>query len=229
MAAEPDAGADGELRPVRPPKRPTGCSTRPRCPVRRRPISRSAKNLYAMLTGRVTSLTGDARITPAGDAYVPLGMSRAEGRMREFDFYAADSLAHDAELSRSAPALRYVLALPFYPTNNSYTTVSEAESVRRLGVGNLFKPGTLTGTKTELRAVSGRAPTPTTPTATTSRRASGSRGSFQHGSGGLGRLIFGSEEGDSVIRARRRDGLPAAGHVGLHRNVRRQPGNLRST
>src|SRR6185295_10437463 len=39
-----------------------------------------AKNLYAMLTGRVTSLAGDARITPAGDKYEPLGLSRAEGR-----------------------------------------------------------------------------------------------------------------------------------------------------
>src|SRR4030095_15177257 len=37
-----------------------------------------AKNLYAMLTGRVTSLAGDARINPAGDKYVPLGLSRAE-------------------------------------------------------------------------------------------------------------------------------------------------------
>ena len=38
-----------------------------------------AKNLYAMLTGRISSLTGDARITPEGDQYVPLGLSRAAG------------------------------------------------------------------------------------------------------------------------------------------------------
>jgi len=50
-----------------------------------------AKNLYAMLTGRITSLAGDARINPAGDQYVPLGLSRAEGRMREFNVYVADS------------------------------------------------------------------------------------------------------------------------------------------
>ena len=50
-----------------------------------------AKNLYAMLTGRITQLAGDARINPAGDAYVPLGLSRAEGRMREFNFFVADS------------------------------------------------------------------------------------------------------------------------------------------
>ena len=43
--------------------------------------------------------------------------------------------------------MRYVLALPFYPMNNSYTTVTEAGLYGMSGVGNLFKPGTLTGTK----------------------------------------------------------------------------------
>ena len=66
-----------------------------------------AKNLYAMLTGRITSLAGDARINPAGDQYVPLGLSRAEGRMREFNFFVADSwrVEPDRDLERR-PALR---------------------------------------------------------------------------------------------------------------------------
>ncbi|MGH9386802.1 MAG: carboxypeptidase regulatory-like domain-containing protein [Vicinamibacterales bacterium] len=105
-----------------------------------------AKNLYAMLTGRITSLTGDARINPAGDAYAPLGRSRAEGRMREFDFFAADSWRATPSLTISG-GVRYVLALPFYPLNNSYTTVTEQSLYGISGVGNLFKPGTLTGAK----------------------------------------------------------------------------------
>ena len=44
-----------------------------------------------MLTGRITSITADARINEAGDTYVPLGKSRAAGRMREFDFFFADT------------------------------------------------------------------------------------------------------------------------------------------
>src|SRR5207245_7048230 len=66
----------------------------------------TAQALYGMLTGRITSLAGDARINPAGDAYVPLGPSKAQGRMREFDFYAADQWRVSANLTLSA-GLRY--------------------------------------------------------------------------------------------------------------------------
>ena len=138
-----------------------------------------AKNLYAMLTGRITSLAGDARITPAGDSYVPLGLSRAEGRMREFDFYAADSWRMSPNVTVSA-GLRYVLALPFYPTNNSYTTVTRSRPVRRFRGRQSVQARDADRHEAKLRAVSRRAPTPTTPTATTSRRAPGSRGSCRH-------------------------------------------------
>ena len=67
LAAEPDAGADGELRPAGDRSGGRRCSTRRTSRARRRPTSRRRKNLYAMLTGRVTSLAGDARITPEGD------------------------------------------------------------------------------------------------------------------------------------------------------------------
>ncbi len=56
-----------------------------------------------MLTGRITTLTGDARINAGGDAYNLLGKSRAEGRMREFNFFASDSWRLRPS-SRSAPA-----------------------------------------------------------------------------------------------------------------------------
>ena len=42
-----------------------------------------AKRLYAMLTGRITRLTGDARINAGGDAYNLLGASRAFSNRRE--------------------------------------------------------------------------------------------------------------------------------------------------
>ena len=105
-----------------------------------------AKNLYAMLTGRVTQLAGDARINEAGDTYVPLGLSRAAGRMREFNFFVADSWHATNRLTISG-GVRYVLALPFYPTNNSYTNVTEAQLYGISGDGNIFKPGTITGSK----------------------------------------------------------------------------------
>jgi hypothetical protein len=107
-----------------------------------------ARNLYAMLTGRISSLTGDARINAAGDAYNLLGKSRAEGRMREFNIFMSDSWRVRPSLTVSA-GLRYVLQNPFYPTNDSYTTLTVASLYGRSGVGNIGMPGTLTGTRPE--------------------------------------------------------------------------------
>src|SRR5207249_1376749 len=82
----------------------------------------------------------------AGDQYVPLGESTAQGRMREFDFYVSDAWRVRPNLTINA-GLRYMLQLPFYPRNNSYTTVSEAALYGVSGLGNLFAPGTLGGAK----------------------------------------------------------------------------------
>jgi hypothetical protein len=105
-----------------------------------------AKNLYAMLTGRITTLTGDARINASGDAYNLLGLSKAEGRMREFNFFASDSWRLRPSVTISA-GLRYVMQNPFYPTNDSYTTMTPAALYGVSGEGNLFMPGTLTGSR----------------------------------------------------------------------------------
>lgn len=105
-----------------------------------------AKNLYAMLTGRILTLTGDSRINAAGDTYNLLGRSRAEGQMREFNVFLSDSWRVNQSLTVSA-GLRYVLQNPFYPTNNSYTTMTLASLYGVSGEGNIWKPGTLTGAK----------------------------------------------------------------------------------
>ena len=47
--------------------------------------------------------------TPAGDQYNLLGLSRAEGRMREFNIFASDSWRASPSLTVSA-GVRYVLA-----------------------------------------------------------------------------------------------------------------------
>ncbi|HYE86543.1 MAG TPA: TonB-dependent receptor, partial [Vicinamibacterales bacterium] len=104
-----------------------------------------AKNLYAMLTGRLLRLTGDARINESGDAYNLLGKSRAEGRMREFNVFVSDSWRAAPTLTISG-GLRYVLQNPFYATNDSYTTLTLESLYGRSGVGNIAMPGTLTGT-----------------------------------------------------------------------------------
>jgi len=162
-----------------------------------------AQNLYALLTGRITSLNGTARINPDGTEYVPLGESTAQGRMRELDFYAADQWRAGTNLTVSA-GVRYVLSLPFYPTNNSYTTVTPASLCGVSGPGsiagcNLFQPGVITTTRPNYVQY----PAGTYAYTVDKNNFAPSIGlAYQVPgmSGGVGRAIFGSVEGDSVFR-----------------------------
>ena len=82
--------------------RPTRSSTPRRLPGASAADITQAKSLYAMLTGRIFRLTGDARINAGGDAYNLLGASRAEGRMREFNIFVSDSWRVRPNLTVSA-------------------------------------------------------------------------------------------------------------------------------
>ena len=229
VAAEPDAGADGELRPARPPKRRTAFSTRRRCRARPRPTSRRRKNSLRD-ADRPHHLARRRRAHQRRRAtrIRPLGMSRAEGRMREFDFFAADSWRMTPERHRERrAALR--AGEPVLSDQQQLHDGAPKPALHGVsGVGNLFKPGTLTGYEPASCSIQ-PAHAPTTPTATTSRRAPGSRGSCPDGQSALGQadLRLGGRATASSARGAR-DGLPAAGHVGLHRHVRRQPGHSRS-
>jgi hypothetical protein len=108
----------------------------------------NAKGLYAILVGRVSSIAADARLNEGGDKYVPLGLGLARGRMREFDFFAADSHRLTSTLTVNY-GLRYVLSLPFYPLNSSYSTATKESLWGVSGVDNLFNPGVLNGRPTE--------------------------------------------------------------------------------
>jgi hypothetical protein len=104
----------------------------------------NARGLYAMLTGRVTSMTGNARLDETTDKYTYLGSSVGRVRMREVDLFAQDSWRAKPDLTLNF-GLRYVLQLPVFALNNSYSTATLADVWGVSGVGNLFKPGTMTG------------------------------------------------------------------------------------
>jgi carboxypeptidase family protein len=106
----------------------------------------NARGLYAILTGRVDAIVGNARIDENTAEYKYLGASRARARVREFDFFAHDSWRARSNLTLNY-GLRYVLQTPFYPLNNSYFTGTLEDVYGVSGVGNVFKPGTLTGRK----------------------------------------------------------------------------------
>ncbi len=117
----------------------------------------AARQLYAVLTGRVSSITTTARIDESTNKYVYSGLGIQRGRMREMDFFAQDNWRVRPNLSLNL-GVRYVLQLPFTSRNDSYSTarVQDAWGVSGLAAGcqpsaatpqtcNLFKPGTLTG------------------------------------------------------------------------------------
>ena len=100
----------------------------------------AARGLYAILTGRVQGITGNARLDPKSDKYEYLGTSRAEARMREYDIYFTDTWRAKPTLTLNY-GLRYALQMPFTPLNNSYAKATLADIYGVSGQGNLFKPG----------------------------------------------------------------------------------------
>jgi hypothetical protein len=109
----------------------------------------NARNLYALLTGRVSQILGNARLSEDTNQYEYLGNGFQRGNMRQWGFYAQDNWRARNNLTINA-GLRYELQQPFVSTNNSYSTAALADICGISGIGsdgqcNLFKPGTLTG------------------------------------------------------------------------------------
>ncbi len=120
----------------------------------------NARNLYMILTGRVQSLTYDARVGEDGENYNLLGESLQNGRMWQIGAFVQDSWRWKPSLTINA-GLRYEVQLPFEALNNSYsyadiddvfgTTGPGSDLVVGLtvtGLGNLFKPGVFQGSPT---------------------------------------------------------------------------------
>jgi hypothetical protein len=121
----------------------------------------NARALYAILTGRVSSITANARIDEKTNEYVFLGKGMQRGRLRELDLFAQDSWRLHPKLTVNY-GLRYVVQFPFHALNDSYSTATLADAwgVSGLAPGckasdprpescNLFKPGVLAGKKPE--------------------------------------------------------------------------------
>jgi hypothetical protein len=120
----------------------------------------NARNLYAVLTGRISAITRNARVAEDGSTYVILGPSKQLGRLRQLGFFVQDSWRWKPNLTVNA-GLRYDVQFPFYALNNSYSTATLNDifgitgvgngfvaGSTETGLGNLFKPGTLQGTAT---------------------------------------------------------------------------------
>ncbi|GMV23489.1 MAG: hypothetical protein AMXMBFR57_34380 [Acidimicrobiia bacterium] len=121
----------------------------------------AAQNYYALLTGRVSSLSGVARVNAATGKYVFSGQSLEESRLDEFAFYAQDSWRARANLSVNV-GVRWDVQRPFRALNGSYATatIDSVWGVSGFASGcdlsnanptncNLFKPGTMPGSPSQ--------------------------------------------------------------------------------
>jgi hypothetical protein len=116
-----------------------------------------ARQLYGVLTGRISSIGRNARIDESGQNYVILGQSMQKGIQPTIGSYLQDSWRMKPNLTVNA-GLRWEVALPFYAENNSYSTASIEDIFGLTGpgsdfvagstvtnLGNLFKPGVQQG------------------------------------------------------------------------------------
>lgn len=108
----------------------------------------NAKNLYALLTGRVTTITASAFTSEETGKYTYLGDFTQRTRQRTAGFFAQDSWRIQPNLTINA-GVRWELQFPFTAQNNNYTQATYEGAWGVSGVGNLFKPGTLGGSVTQ--------------------------------------------------------------------------------
>ena len=111
-----------------------------------------ARALYALLTGRVSSIAGNAVLDPSGQ-YTYNGMRQQVGQINEVGLFVQDSWRLRPGLTINA-GLRWELQTPFQPRADNYTTavytdVFGVSGVDSAGNPNLFQPGIMTGRPTE--------------------------------------------------------------------------------
>jgi len=109
----------------------------------------AAQRLYNLLTGRISSITGDARLNEATGEYEYLGTGRQNGRLRESGIFVQDSWRLRPNLTINA-GLRYDIQRPFYPLNSLYSYADITNICGRSGAAsdnscNLFQSGNMPG------------------------------------------------------------------------------------
>jgi len=112
-----------------------------------------ASFLYALLTGRVASVTTEFALDPATGRYVSNGRTDRQAHQHEIGLFAQDAFRITPTLTLNI-GLRYELQLPVRPDNSVYSanTIADACGLSGTGVGvggrpcHFFMPGTLTGT-----------------------------------------------------------------------------------
>ena len=85
-----------------------------------------ARQLYALLTGRVISVTGQAALDPSTNTYVAFGPRRREGKVDVYSGFIQDSWRVTPTLTFNL-GLRYDVQTPFSAGNDTMSTVTMAD------------------------------------------------------------------------------------------------------
>jgi len=107
-----------------------------------------ARELYALLTGRVSSITGQAALDPATNKYVAFGPRTRAGKIDMYSGFVQDSWRLTPTLTLNG-GLRYDVQMPFQSSNDimSSVTMPDVCGISGLGAGgtynrcNFFQPG----------------------------------------------------------------------------------------
>ena len=154
----------------------------------------NAANLFADVTGRVSSITQSLALSEANRMYgatAPIDRDR----MREFGLFATDQWRVTPSLTANI-GLRVEKQLAFVNLDNLYSEVSYANLYGISGVGNLFKPGTFAGTTPTYQQIVGSPYNPPPVYAPSVGLA------YQIPvMSGLAKIFTGSHSGAAVIRA----------------------------
>ena len=94
-----------------------------------------ARDLYALLTGRVSAVTGQAALDPKTNKYVYLGPRRREGKIDMFSAFAQDSWRVTPTLTVTG-GVRWDVQLPFSAANDIMSTVTMADFCGISGLGD---------------------------------------------------------------------------------------------
>jgi hypothetical protein len=111
-----------------------------------------ARAIYALLTGRVTSVTGTARLDAATGKYVYLGDLAQKSKGYAIGAYASDSWRASPTLTLNG-GLRWDVQLPFTPVTQTFSTTTLEDMCGVSGIGsgpggrpcNMFQTAIRTG------------------------------------------------------------------------------------
>jgi hypothetical protein len=107
-----------------------------------------AASLYQVLSGRLSALTGNARLSEDNNQYTYLGPLISRAHSLEWGAYGQDSWRFRPNVTLTL-GLRYERQAAIQADNDTYAGVSYDALFGESGTGNLFRPGTLAGSRSQ--------------------------------------------------------------------------------